>query len=109
MKTRPYGTWSSPITPDSIVAETIRLSSVSLDAGRIGWLEGRPGEGGRNVLVRTDAAGRDADITPPPFNVRSRVHEYGGGAYAVSGDRVWFPPLRTAVSTRRQAAPLLLR
>ena len=90
MKTRPYGTWSSPITPDSIVAETIRLSSVSLDAGRIGWLEGRPGEGGRNVLVRTDAAGRDADITPPPFNVRSRVHEYGGGAYAVSGDRVWF-------------------
>ena len=90
MKTRPYGTWSSPITPDSIVAETIRLSSVSLDAGRIGWLEGRPGEGGRNVLVRTDAAGWDADITPPPFNVRSRVHEYGGGAYAVSGDRVWF-------------------
>ena len=90
MKTRPYGTWSSPITPDSIVAETIRLSSVSLDAGRIGWLEGRPAEGGRNVLVRTDAAGRDADITPPPFNVRSRVHEYGGGAYAVSGDRVWF-------------------
>ncbi len=90
MKIRPYGTWPSPITPDAIVAETIRLSSVSLDAGRIGWLEGRPAERGRNVLVRTDTAGRHAAVTPPPFNVRSRVHEYGGGAYAVSGDLVWF-------------------
>ena len=90
MKTLPFGTWPSPITPDAIVAETIRLASVSLDTGRIGWLEGRPGEGGRNVLVRADATGRPDDVTPPPFNVRSRVHEYGGGAYAVSGARVWF-------------------
>ena len=90
MKTLPFGTWPSPITPDAIVAETIRLASVSLDAGRIGWLEGRPGEGGRNVLVRTNDAGGSDDLTPSPFNVRSRVHEYGGGAYAVSGDRVWF-------------------
>ena len=90
MKTRPCGTWSSPITPDAIVAETIRLSSVGLDAGRVGWLEGRPAEGGRNVLVRGNGAGGYDDVTPPPFNVRSRVHEYGGGAYAVSGDRVWF-------------------
>ena len=90
MSTRPYGSWPSPITPDAIVAETIRLASVSLDAGRIGWLEGRPGEGGRNVLVRADATVQAIDVTPAPFNVRSRVHEYGGGAYAVSGDRVWF-------------------
>ena len=90
MTVRPFGTWPSSITPDAIVAETVRLASVSLDAGRIGWLEGRPGEGGRSVLVRTDSAGRPGDITPPPFNVRSRVHEYGGGAYAVSGERAWF-------------------
>ena len=90
MHTLPFGTWPSPITPDAIVAETIRLASVTLDAGRIGWLEGRPGEGGRNVLVRADEAGRTADVTPPPFNVRSRVHEYGGGAYAVSEGRIWF-------------------
>ena len=90
MKPRPYGTWPSPITPDAIVAETIRLASVTLDRGRIGWLEGRPGEEGRNVLVRADEAGRAVDVTPLPFNVRSRVHEYGGGAYAVSGDRIWF-------------------
>ena len=61
MHTLPFGTWPSPITPDAIVAETIRLASVSLDAGRIGWLEGRPGEGGRNVLVRADAEGRSRD------------------------------------------------
>ena len=90
MKTLPFGTWPSPITPDAIVAETIRLASVSLEGGRLGWLEGRPAEGGRNVLVRVDAAGRLEDVTPAPFNVRSRVHEYGGGAYAVSGERVWF-------------------
>ena len=90
MKTLPFGTWPSPITPDAIVAETVRLSSVSLDGGRIAWLEGRPGEGGRAVLVRTDASGHPEDLTPPPFNVRSAVHEYGGGAYALSGDRWWF-------------------
>ena len=90
MKTLPFGTWPSPITPDAIVADTIRLASVTLDSGRIGWLEGRPAEGGRNVLVRADEAGRAVDVTPAPFNVRSRVHEYGGGAYAVSGDHVWF-------------------
>ena len=90
MNTLPYGTWPSPITPDAIVAETIRLASISLDAGRLGWLEGRPGEGGRNVLVRTNDAGESDDVTPAPFNVRSRVHEYGGGAYAVFGGRVWF-------------------
>ena len=90
MKTLPFGTWPSPITPDAIVAETIRLASITLDSGRIGWLEGRPAEGGRNVLVRADETGRAVDVTPTPFNVRSRVHEYGGGAYAVSGDHVWF-------------------
>ena len=90
VNTLPFGTWPSRITPDAIVAETIRLAAVTLDSGRIGWLEGRPGEGGRNVLVRANAAGGYDDVTPPPFNVRSRVHEYGGGACAVSGDRVWF-------------------
>ena len=90
MNTLPYGTWTSPITPDAIVAETIRLASVTLEAGRLGWLEGRPWEGGRNVLVRANDTGGYDDVTPPPFNVRSRVHEYGGGAYAVSGGRIWF-------------------
>ena len=90
MKTLPFGTWPSSITADAIVSEAVRLSSATLDGDRICWLEGRPGEGGRNVLVRTGASGALEDLTPPPFNVRSGVHEYGGGAYALSGDQWWF-------------------
>ena len=91
MKTLPFGTWPSSITADAIVAETVRLSSVSLEGGRVAWLEGRPGEGGRNVLVRAEpSGGGHEDLTPPPFNVRSGVHEYGGGAHVLSGDRWWF-------------------
>ena len=67
-ETLPYGAWRSPITSDLIVGETIGLGDVLVDGGDIYWIEGRPGEGGRNVLVRrTRTAHRD--ITPAPFNV----------------------------------------
>ena len=89
-QTAPYGAWVSPITPDLLIAATVRLSAVAIDGGDCYWLEGRPTEGGRNVLVRRGADGQIRDLTPAPFNVRSRAHEYGGGAYTVSGGRVWF-------------------
>src|SRR5205823_856276 len=54
------------------------------------WLELRPAEGGRYVLVRRTADGQTADLTPPPFNVRTRVHEYGGGAYTVGDGVIYF-------------------
>ena len=54
------------------------------------WLEGRPAEGGRNVLVRCSTDGVITDVTPPGSNVRSRVHEYGGGAYAVADGTVYY-------------------
>src|SRR3981081_4353007 len=77
-KTAPYGSWRSPITSDLIVAQAIALSDVRLDGGTIYWLEGRPQEQGRSVVVR---GGEPAtDVTPPPFNPRTRVPEYGGGA-----------------------------
>ncbi len=79
----PYGTWDSPITSDLIVGQAIGLGAPVVDGGDIIWLESRPSEAGRSVLVRRGADGRTTDITPPPFNVRSRVHEYGGGAFAV--------------------------
>jgi dipeptidyl aminopeptidase/acylaminoacyl peptidase len=85
-----YGSWKSPLTADLIVAGTIGLDQVVLDGSDIYWIEGRPGEGGRNVVVRRSAGGAVADVTPPPFNTRTRVHEYGGGAYTVSGDVVYF-------------------
>ena len=65
----PYGSWKSPITSDRIVAESIRLGGVSVSGGNIFWLEGRPQEKGRYVLVRQSPDGERQDLTPEPFNV----------------------------------------
>src|SRR5215469_13244913 len=83
-KTAPYGSWKSPITSDLIVAQSTMLSDVRLDGDHVYWLEGRPQEQGRNVIVRAGPDGAVADITPPGFNVRTRVHEYGGAAWLVA-------------------------
>ncbi|HEU0217971.1 MAG TPA: S9 family peptidase [Stellaceae bacterium] len=85
-ETLPYGAWRSPITSDLIVAETIGLGGVIIDGAGIYWTESRPSEGGRNVLVKKDAG----DVTPAPYNVRTRVHEYGGGAVTVREGTVYF-------------------
>jgi hypothetical protein len=61
------------------------LSDVRVDGEDIYWLEGRPQEQGRNAIVRAGPDGIAADITPPNFNVRTRVHEYGGGAWSLVG------------------------
>src|SRR5438034_401892 len=90
-KTAPYGSWKSPITSDLIVAGTIALSEVRLYNGVIYWLEGRPKEQGRNVIVRAGTAGgHDRDVTPLSFNVRNRVHAYGGGAWTAVDGAVYF-------------------
>jgi dipeptidyl aminopeptidase/acylaminoacyl peptidase len=90
-KTAPYGAWKSPITSDLIVAQAITLSEVRLDSGAIYWLEGRPQERGRSVVVRAGAgSGDNVEITPAPFNVRTRVHEYGGGAWLIDKEVLYF-------------------
>lgn len=86
----PYGCWKSPITSDLIVSETIGLGPVVLDGKDIYWVEMRPGEGGRNVIVRRTPDGQTSDITPSPFNARTRVHEYGGGGFFVADGTVYF-------------------
>ena len=86
----PYGTWTSPISAQTVAAQGLRLGFVALDGDDIYWLEGRPHEGGRNALVRRSADGAIADITPRDHNVRTRVHEYGGGAYVVSNGVVYY-------------------
>ncbi|MCP4400874.1 MAG: S9 family peptidase [bacterium] len=88
--TAPCGAWKSPVTSDLIVAESVKLDRVCLDGDDIYWLEMRPSEGGRNVLVRRGADERTQDITPAPYNVRTRVHEYGGGAYLVQDGNIYF-------------------
>lgn len=86
----PYGTWRSPITSDLIISDMVGLGGVATAGKEIYWLEMRPGEGGRNVIVHRSPAGQITDVTPAPFNVRTRVHEYGGGAFAVQGQTIYF-------------------
>ena len=89
-KEAPYGSWESPVTADLIVAGATTLGQIALDGDDVYWVEMRPRESGRNVIVRRTPGGQTADVTPPPFNVRTRVHEYGGGAFAVAGGTVYF-------------------
>ena len=86
----PYGSWKSPITSDLIVSDSVCLGEIELDGEDVYWVEMRPGEGGRNVIVRRTPDGRTTDVTPSPFNARTRAHEYGGGAFAVSQGTVYF-------------------
>lgn len=86
----PYGEWPSPITSDLIVSDSIRLGSALLDGDHIYWLEGRPSEGGRNVIVQLSPDGEMTDVLPAPYNARTRVHEYGGGAVSVDGGIITF-------------------
>ena len=83
-KIAPYGSWKSPITSDLIVAQTTMLSDVRLDGGRVYWLEGRPQEHGRSVVVGAGPDGSVADIIPAGFNARTRVHEYGGASWLIA-------------------------
>lgn len=93
--TAPYGTWKSPIDANDAVAGLVGFTEVAYDSGDLFWLEMRPGEGGRQVLVRRPAAtnGRGnppmaKDLTPPPQHPRTLVHEYGGGALTVGHGKV---------------------
>jgi dipeptidyl aminopeptidase/acylaminoacyl peptidase len=79
----PYGSWVSPITADLIVGETIALGDVLVDGEDVYWIEGRPAEAGRAVLVAALPGGGTRDVIPAGFNCRTRVHEYGGGAAIV--------------------------
>jgi dipeptidyl aminopeptidase/acylaminoacyl peptidase len=87
---QPYGTWPSAISAERVASQAVRLGAVAVDREDIYWIEGRPQEGGRNVLVRRRNDGSIADVVPEGFNARSRVHEYGGGAYVVDRGNVYF-------------------
>ncbi|MDA1296785.1 MAG: prolyl oligopeptidase family serine peptidase [Chloroflexi bacterium] len=86
----PYGSWKSPVTPDLITAGSVRLGEIRVGGEGLYWLEGRPSEAGRYVIVRMSPDGAISDAIPEGFNVRTAVHEYGGGAYAVHGGTIYF-------------------
>jgi dipeptidyl aminopeptidase/acylaminoacyl peptidase len=85
-----YGSWKSPITSALIVKGSIGVGQVGLDGEDIYWMEMRPSEAGRSVIVRRTPDGKTTDVTPMPFNARTRVHEYGGGDYLVADGTVYF-------------------
>lgn len=86
-----YGSWKSPISSDTVASGVIRFEGqIEIEEGNIYWVEMRPAEEGRYVLVRHSVNGETTDITPSAYNVRTRVHEYGGAAFMVDGDTVYF-------------------
>jgi dipeptidyl aminopeptidase/acylaminoacyl peptidase len=89
-KPLPYGTWPSPISAATAAEASRRFGSVQAAGGAVYWSESRPEEGGRQALLRADAAGNVEDLLPPPFSARSRVHEYGGGEFLAVEAAVFF-------------------
>ncbi|MCZ2840082.1 S9 family peptidase [Modestobacter sp. VKM Ac-2985] len=93
-QTLPHGSWPTPITSELVVRAAARLGEVVVDGSGddadVWWAEGRPSEGGRTVLVRRTPDGTTTDLLPSPWNARTRVHEYGGGAWTVAAGTVWF-------------------
>ena len=88
--TAPYGSWVSPITPDLVSSEGgVQFGYVDVTDDGVYWTESRPAENGRTALVYKPHDGEPVDVVPPDFNVRTRVHEYGGGAWFRHGDTVF--------------------
>ena len=86
----PFGSWPSPLSAAVVTAGALRFDHIQLDGDDVYWIEGRASEGGRSVIVKRSPDGAIGDVTPAGFNVRTRVHEYGGGAYTVHDGTIYF-------------------
>ena len=93
MKQSPFGTWPSPVDVGVVAAGARRYGNLKATAAGLTWIESRPEEGGRSTLMRHHA-GRIRELTPAPMDPRSRVHEYGGGAYCIGGGTAYFVDFR---------------
>lgn len=85
---QPFGTWASPISAEMVAQSSVSFASLAVDGEQVYWLESRPSEAGRSVIVLHGTPNKD--VTPEGFNVRTQVHEYGGGAFHVRGGTVYF-------------------
>jgi dipeptidyl aminopeptidase/acylaminoacyl peptidase len=99
-----YGRWASPLAASDVARAKVSLGELCSDGRALFWLESRPAEAGRVVLVRRADGGPPADHSPDGVSIRSRVHEYGGGALCLvpghadgafayvdqTDQRVWF-------------------
>lgn len=85
----PFGSWRSPITADVVSGADRRLGGIALAGdGRLLWIEGRPEEKGRMVIVKEED--NPVDVIPQEFAARTLAQEYGGGAFAVDKSVVVF-------------------
>ena len=84
----PFGSWRSPVSAQEVFAQSVWIGNLRLDGGNLYWSELRPD--GKAVIVRRTEQGEIADVTPPGYDVRTRVHEYGGGDFTVCDGVLYF-------------------
>tara|TARA_B100000586_G_scaffold198510_1_gene146867 strand:+ start:17450 stop:19399 length:1950 start_codon:yes stop_codon:yes gene_type:complete len=85
-----YGSWESTITPEKIIEGGLRFSEIRSNGSELYFLEGRPEESGRYVIVKQSSDGKISDVIPKEFNSRNAVHEYGGGSFAIGKKNIYF-------------------
>lgn len=86
----PYSQWKPTITPEDVFSDVVTPGEIKIVGRTIYWLEQRPAEQGRVVLVKCDESGQITDVTAKEYWIRTRVYEYGGGAYTLNNKFVYF-------------------
>lgn len=106
----PYGSWVSSISSAVLVDDAVRFGGIVLDGDALYWIESRPSDAGRSVVCRMSEAGLLETVTADGFSARSRVHEYGGGAFTVHQGNVYFVEARTqqVYVQRKDGVPMAL-
>lgn len=89
MKINHYGHWPSPVTPELLTAQGVRISDPQAVDDRLYWLETRPQEKGRNLLI-CEQAGERTELFAAPLSIRTRAQEYGGSSYLATDRFIFF-------------------
>lgn len=87
---KPFGSWPGEITAEHVAGKSLRLGCLKAESAHLYWLEQRPEEGGRGVIMSWSAADGLVERLKAPHSANSRVHEYGGGDFCVSEGEIWF-------------------
>jgi dipeptidyl aminopeptidase/acylaminoacyl peptidase len=85
-----YGNWPSVVSAELITKAAPNLNFLQAQSDNLYWVEGRPWDAGRSVIMCRDSAGEIRDLLPAPYSHHSKVHEYGGMAYAADDTHLYF-------------------
>lgn len=88
--TIPYGSWPSSISSKLLTQQSVRLGEPQITPSCSYWVESRPQEQGRAVLMQKPHSAEASEVLSAQFSVRSTAHEYGGGSYLVSDGAIFF-------------------